>query len=139
MKCVLDARHPTSNTDQFDESWPIEPLAPQLARANEKTNVQQTSCMPMHIQLWMKKRSHLVTNSLHFYDAFMVLKDFRISLQIKCQPSFKLLQNKVLLLFTLMIFYFYQSLKNICFNLQNSYIFSVQKTISNWLLRNLFS
>ena len=40
MKCVLDARHPSSNTDQYDESWPIQPLAPQLARANEKPNVQ---------------------------------------------------------------------------------------------------
>ena len=36
IKCVLDARHLNSNTDQFDESWPIEPLAPQLARANKK-------------------------------------------------------------------------------------------------------
>ena len=36
MKCVLDARHLNSNTKQSDESWPIEPLAPQLARANKK-------------------------------------------------------------------------------------------------------
>ena len=36
IKCVLDARHPNSNTEQSDESWPIEPLAPQLARANKK-------------------------------------------------------------------------------------------------------
>ena len=35
-KCVLDARHPYSNTEQSDESWPIEPLAPQLARANKQ-------------------------------------------------------------------------------------------------------
>ena len=34
IKCVLDARHLYSNTEQSDESWPIEPLAPQLARAN---------------------------------------------------------------------------------------------------------
>ena len=27
MKCVLDARHLNSNTEQSDESWPIEPLA----------------------------------------------------------------------------------------------------------------
>ena len=32
IKCVLDARHLNSNTEQSDESWPIEPLAPQLAR-----------------------------------------------------------------------------------------------------------
>ena len=33
---MLDARHLKSNTEQSDESWPIEPLAPQLARANKK-------------------------------------------------------------------------------------------------------
>ena len=36
IKCVLDARYLISNTEQSDESWPIEPLAPQLARANKK-------------------------------------------------------------------------------------------------------
>ena len=36
IKCVLVARHPNSNTEQSDESWPLEPLAPQLARANKK-------------------------------------------------------------------------------------------------------
>ena len=36
IKCVLDARHLNSNTEQSDESWLIEPLAPQLARANKK-------------------------------------------------------------------------------------------------------
>ena len=36
IKCVLDARHLNSNTEQSEESWPIEPLAPQLARVNEK-------------------------------------------------------------------------------------------------------
>ena len=36
IKVVLDARHLNSNTNQELESWPIEPLAPQLARANRK-------------------------------------------------------------------------------------------------------
>ena len=36
IKCLLDARHLNSNTEQSDESGPIEPLAPQLARANKK-------------------------------------------------------------------------------------------------------
>ena len=42
IKCVLDARHLTSNTEQSDESWPIEPLAPQLARAkkNYKSDIE---------------------------------------------------------------------------------------------------
>ena len=35
-KVVLDARHLNSNTYQAFESWPIEPLASQLARANKK-------------------------------------------------------------------------------------------------------
>ena len=36
IKVVLDARHLNSNTNQPFESCPIEPLAPQLARANKK-------------------------------------------------------------------------------------------------------
>ena len=36
IKVVLDARHLNSNTNQEVESWPIEPLAPQFARANKK-------------------------------------------------------------------------------------------------------
>ena len=28
IKCLLDARHLNSNTEQYDESWPIEPPAP---------------------------------------------------------------------------------------------------------------
>ena len=36
IKCVLDARHLNSNTEQSDESWPVELLAPQLARAYKK-------------------------------------------------------------------------------------------------------
>ena len=35
IKCVLDARHLNSNTKQSDESWPFEPLAPQLPRAKK--------------------------------------------------------------------------------------------------------
>ena len=40
IKCYLDARHLNSSTDQSDESWPIGPLAPQLARAVRNTSVQ---------------------------------------------------------------------------------------------------
>ena len=36
IKCVLDARHLNSNTEQSDESRSIELLAPKLARANKK-------------------------------------------------------------------------------------------------------
>ena len=55
IKCVSDARYLNSNTEQSDESWPIEPLAPQLARANKKqTNLQLILCTPMHIHPLMK-------------------------------------------------------------------------------------
>ena len=36
IKVVLDVRHLNSNTEQDFESKPIEPLAPQKARANKK-------------------------------------------------------------------------------------------------------
>ena len=36
IKVVLQGRHLNSNNDQELESWPIEPLAPQLARDNKK-------------------------------------------------------------------------------------------------------
>ena len=35
IKLVLDSLNLNSNTDQSFESWPIEPLASQLARANK--------------------------------------------------------------------------------------------------------
>ena len=38
IKVVLDARHLISNTNQEIESWPNEPLAPHLARANKINN-----------------------------------------------------------------------------------------------------
>ena len=40
IKLVLDARHLNSNTNQELESWPIEPLAIQLARANKKKQIK---------------------------------------------------------------------------------------------------
>ena len=36
IKGVLDVRHLNSNRDQSDESWPIEPIALQLAHTNKK-------------------------------------------------------------------------------------------------------
>ena len=119
IKCVLDARHLNSNTEQFDEPWPIEPLAPQLARANKK---YKCAIDLMHMQPLMKKpsnlqASHLVINSWASYEAFMVSKDFKSFPQNNCQLSSKLLLNKVLLLYILMTFYFCKTLKNTCFNL----------------------
>ena len=36
IKGVLDVRHLNSNRDQSDESWPIEPIALQIAHTNKK-------------------------------------------------------------------------------------------------------
>ena len=36
MKNVLDTGHLNSNTDQSSESWPLDSLASQLAKANKK-------------------------------------------------------------------------------------------------------
>ena len=51
IKCVIDARHLNSNTEQSDESWPIEAFAPQLARANKK---YKSAIDLMHIHTSMK-------------------------------------------------------------------------------------
>ena len=39
IKCVLDAKYLSSNAEQSNESWPMETLAPQLARATKNKNV----------------------------------------------------------------------------------------------------
>ena len=96
IKCVLDARHLNSNTEHSDEFWPIEPLAPQLARANKKYNLQLILCTPKHIHPLMKTLLNLPVspqeiNSLLSYEVFMVSKDSQISLQNKCLPSLNLL------------------------------------------------
>ena len=83
-KCVLDARRLNSNTEQSDESWPIEPLAPQLARAKKSTNLLLILCMPMHIHLLMKTLLNLPVspqeiNSSLSSEAFMVPKESQTS------------------------------------------------------------
>ena len=65
IKCVLDARHFNSITEQSDESWPIEPLAPQT----KSTSPQLIFCTPMRIHPSMKTLLNIpvspqVTNSL---------------------------------------------------------------------------
>ena len=109
IKCVLDARHLNSNTEQSDESWPIEPLASQLARANKKYKSAIDLMYAYAHTLLTKKLSNLqvslqAINSSLFYEAFMVSKAFQIFLLNKCHHSLKHLLNKVLLLYTSMIF-----------------------------------
>ena len=95
IKCVLDARHPYSNTKQSDESWPIEPLAPQLARANKKyKSAIDLMYAYAHTPLdedTIKLTSFSSGDKLFaFIRGIMVSKDSQISLQNKCPPSLKL-------------------------------------------------
>ena len=63
-ECVLDARHLNSNTEQSDESWPIEPLATQLARANKKYK-------PVH---YLIKHEEVLPHQKH--DSHPILADY---------------------------------------------------------------
>ena len=96
IKCVLDARHLNSNTEQSDESWPIGPPASQLARANKKYKSAIDLILAMHIHLLMKTLLNLPVSpqEISFWlssEAFMVSEDSQTSLQNKCLPSLKLL------------------------------------------------
>ena len=99
IKCARDLN---SNTEQSHESWPIEPLAPQLARANKKYQCAIDLLYAYAYTPLDRETLKLTpeTNSLLLYEAFMVSKDTRISLKNICQHSLKLLMIKVLLLFT---------------------------------------
>ena len=54
-KNVLDAGHLNTNTNQSSESWPLEPLATQLARAENKTNLHFILCLHKHLLHLMMK------------------------------------------------------------------------------------
>ena len=56
MKVLQDARRLNSNTDKAVETWPKEPLAPQIDRANRNSNLSLILCMLLHILLLMKKQ-----------------------------------------------------------------------------------
>ena len=95
IKCVLDARHLNSNTEQSDESWPIEPLAPQLARANKKYK-SAIDLMYAYAHTPLDEDTIKLTSfppEINFSllsEAFMVSKDYQTSLQNKCLLSLKL-------------------------------------------------
>ena len=134
IKCVLDARHLNSNTEKSDESWPIETLAPQLARANKKCAVDLRFA---NAHTLLDEETIELTSFSSGDELFIFIKGFYV---VKGLPNFltkqlsnfsKTLLNKVLLFFTLMIIYFYQTPKNICFNLLFNYISFVLKTTSN--------
>ena len=96
IKCVLDARQLNSNTKQSDESWHIEPLAPQLARASKKyKSAIDLMYAYAHTPLDEDTIKHTSFSSgdklFASKEVFMVSKDSQISLQNKCLPSLKLL------------------------------------------------
>ena len=114
IKCVLDARRLNSNTEQSDESWPIEHLAPQLACANKILKYAIVlRYANAHTHFLTKKHSNLQvslleTNSSLSYEAFLVPKVIQNFLQNKYQTSLRLLLHNALLSYTLMIIYFFQ-------------------------------
>ena len=144
IKCVLDARHRNSNTEQSDESWPIEPLAPQLARANKEYK-SAIDLMYAYAHTPLDEETIKLTSFssgdklFAFIRGFYGLKGLPFFLLNKCHHSLKHLLNKVLLLYTSMTFYSYQIPKNTCSNLLNNYILLAQKTTLNLLLKNPFS
>ena len=144
IKCVLDARHLNSNTEQSDESWPIEPLAPQLARAIKKYK-SAIDLMYAYAHTPLDEETIKLTSFssgdklFAFIRGFYGLKGLPNFLLNKCLHSSKHLLNKVLPLYTSMIFYSFPTLKNTCFNSLNNYILLAQKINLNLLQKNPFS
>ena len=93
IKFVLDARHLNSSTEQSDESWPIEPLAPQLARAN-KNYKSAIDFMYTYAHTPLDEDTNKLTSFSSgdkLFAFIRVFMDFPISIQNKCQTSLKLL------------------------------------------------
>ena len=89
IKCVLDARHLNSNTEQSDESWPIEHLAPQLAHANKKYK-SAIDLMYAYAHATLDEETIKLT-SFSSGDKLFAFKRFLWSLQNNFLPSSKLL------------------------------------------------
>ena len=103
IKCVLDARHLNSNTEQSDESWPIEPLAPQLSRAYEKCKCS-IDLMHAYVHTPIDEETNKLTSFpsgdklFAFIRGFYGVKGLPFFSQTKSQLSLKLfLSRKVLL------------------------------------------
>ena len=134
IKCVLDARHLNSNTEQSDESWPIEPLAPQLARANKKYK-SAIDLMHAYAHTPLDEETIQLTSFSSGDKLFAFIRGFYglhfkglpFFLLNKCHHSLKPLLNTVLLLYTSMTFYSYRIPKNTCSNLLNNYLLLAQR------------
>ena len=120
IKVVLDARHLNSNTDQSFESGPIEPLAPQLARAN-KNFKSAIDLMYAYDHAPLDEETITLTSFSSgdelnaFTRCFYILEGLpNFSTKNKRIHFFKNSLIKVLHLFTSMIFFFLPIPKLIC-------------------------
>ena len=121
IKCVLDARHLNSNTEQSDGPWPSEPLASQLARANIKYK-SAIDLMYAYAHTPLDEDTIKLTSFSSGDKLFAFISGIY---GLKRLPNFftkqmsiffsKLLSNRVLFLSTLMRFYLNPIPKNICF------------------------
>ena len=85
-------RQLNSKTEQSDEAWPIEPLAPQLARAKKKHKCAIDSMYayahtPLDEETIKLNSFSSSDNSLHSLEVFMDLKDYQTSSPNKCLAS----------------------------------------------------
>ena len=78
IECSLNARHLNSNTEQSDESWSIEPLPPQLPRANKCAidPIYAYAYIPLDEET-IKLTSFSSGDKLLLSEAFTVLNDFQ--------------------------------------------------------------
>ena len=144
IKCVLDARHLNSNTEQSDESWPIEPLAPQLARANKK---YKSAIDPMYAyahtpldEETIKLTSFSSGDKLFaFIRGFYGLKGLPNFFTKQMSSFFKTLIEQGFALVYIDDILLLSNSKNTCSNSLNNYILLAQKIILNLLQKNPFS
>ena len=92
MKVVLNARHLNSNTNQEFESWPIEPLAPPLARANKRCK-SAIDLMYAYAQTPLDEEAIKLTGFSSGDELYAFIREFlwikrtpNVFLQNKCQP-----------------------------------------------------
>ena len=93
IKVVLDARNLHWNTDQSFESWPIEPLAPQLARANKELKAAN-DLLYAYTHASLDEKTILLTDfssgdKLPLLEIFTVLTDYQNFSLNKCTPFSK--------------------------------------------------
>ena len=129
-------RRLSSNTEQSDEYWPFEPLAPQLARAS-KNYKSANDLMYAYAHTPLDEDTIKLT-SFSSGDKLLAFKRGVYGLEglpnfftKQMSTFFKTPIEQDLSLSTSTIFYFYLTLKNTCSNSSNNYTLLVQKTILN--------